>query len=73
MSISKETLQAMIRDFGGIELTDAELELVAPEVEAYREAMKQISDLDLSNVFSGRLLRVSDGRVSEGEVSDGGQ
>jgi hypothetical protein len=58
----------MIRDFGGIELTDAELDLVAPEVEAYRAAMEEISDLDLSNVFSSRLLR-----VNEGEVSDGGQ
>ena len=67
MSIPKETLKAMIRDFGGFELTDEELELVQPEVDAYRAAMEQISDLDLSDVFSSRLLR-----VSEGEVSDGG-
>ncbi|MFQ6029761.1 MAG: hypothetical protein ACE5Q6_19965 [Dehalococcoidia bacterium] len=68
MSIAKETLQAMIRDFGGFELTDEELELVRPEVEAYQAAMEELRNLDLSNVFSSRLLR-----VSEGEVSDGGQ
>ena len=65
MSIPKETLQAMIRDFQGFELTDEEFELVRPEVEAYRAAMDQLGDLDLSNGFSSRLLRVSEGEDSD--------
>ena len=31
MSLSNETLKAMIRDYNGLELSDEELELVRPE------------------------------------------
>lgn len=56
MSISNETLQAMIRDYQGLELSDEELELVRPELENYFSELKKLEDLDLSNVFSGRLM-----------------
>lgn len=60
MSISDETLKAMIRDYNGFELTDDELELVRPELEYYLDELKKLDDLELSDVFSSRLLRLSD-------------
>ena len=35
MPISNETLKAMIQDFQGFNLTDAELELIRPEIDNY--------------------------------------
>ncbi|HCP22574.1 MAG: hypothetical protein FI717_05390 [SAR202 cluster bacterium] len=60
MSISNETLQAMIRDYQGLELSDEELELVRPELENYFSELKKLEDLDLSNVFSGRLMDLAE-------------
>ncbi len=58
MSISNETLKAMIRDFNGFELSDEELELVRPELEYYLDELKKLEELDLSGAFSSRLLRL---------------
>ncbi len=58
MSIPNETLKAMIRDYNGIELSDEELELVRPELESYFAELKKLEDLDLSDVFSGRLMHI---------------
>ena len=58
MSIPNETLKAMIRDYNGIELSDEELELVRPELESYFAERKKLEDLDLSDVFSGRLMHI---------------
>lgn len=60
MSISNETLKAMIRDFNGFELSDEELELVRPELDYYLDELKKLEDLDLSDAFSSRLLRLTD-------------
>ena len=65
MPISNETLKAMIRDFNGFEMTDAELELIRPEIDNYMAAVDSLRDLDLSNVMSGRLLKVDEGRASD--------
>ena len=61
MGISKETMQAIIRDYGGFELSDEELDLVQPEVDGYLEAMAGIADLELADVMSSRLLRAAEG------------
>jgi len=58
MSIPNETLKAMIRDYNGIELSDEELELVRPELESYFAELNKLEDLDLSDVFSGRLMHI---------------
>jgi len=58
MSIPNETLKAMIRDYNGIELSDDELELVRPELESYFAELKKLEHLDLSDVFSGRLMHI---------------
>ena len=60
MSISNETLKAMIRDYNGLELSDEELDLVRPELESYIAELKKLDDLDLSDVFSGRLMHLPD-------------
>ena len=60
MSISNETLKAMIRDFNGFELSDEELELVRPELDYYLDELKKLEGLDLSDAFSSRLLRLAD-------------
>ena len=61
MGISKETMRAIIREYGGFELSDEELDLVQPEVDSYLEAMAGTADLDLSGVMSSRLLRAAEG------------
>ena len=60
MAISNETLKAMIRDYNGLDLSDEEIELVRPELESYFAELKKLEDLDLSGVFSGRLMHIPD-------------
>ena len=60
VSIANETLKAMIRDFNGFDLSDEELELVRPELEYYLDELKKLEELDLSTVFSSRLLHLPD-------------
>jgi hypothetical protein len=60
MKLSPETLKAMIQDYDGIPLSDEELKLVWPELENYIAAAEQLDELDLSSLFSGRLLRVAE-------------
>jgi hypothetical protein len=62
MTPSRETLKAMIDDYDGIPLSDDELERMRPELENYFRAVEQLRTLDLSAVFSSRLLRVQEGQ-----------
>jgi hypothetical protein len=64
MALSHETLKAMIRDYQGFPLSDDELERIQPELESYLQAVEQLRELDLSAVFSSRLLRVQEGGQS---------
>ncbi len=50
----------MIHDYNGLELSDEELELVRTELESYFAELKKLDDLDLSDVFSGRLMQLPD-------------
>ena len=61
MPISKDTLRAMVRDYHLFDLSDEELELVLPELEAYLGEAARLRQTDLSRVMSGRLLRVDEG------------
>ncbi len=67
MAVPDETLQAMIRDYHGFDLSDEELALVRPELELYMEQMELLEELDLSDVLSGRLLRVDEGGEGHGQ------
>lgn len=64
MAMSNETLQAMIQAYDGFKLTDAELELVRPELDNYLKELDKLRELDLSDVMSGRLLRAREGGES---------
>ena len=64
MAITKVTLQAMIREFHGIELSDEELELIAPALDSYLAEVENLRELDLSDVMSGRILRAQEGGQS---------
>ena len=61
MAIAKETLKAMIRDYHGFELSDAELELIQPELDNYLAEVEKLRELDLSDVLSARLLQAKEG------------
>ena len=63
MAISQETLRAMIRDYGGVELSDEEMALVLPEIETYLGEVEVLRELDLSKVMSSRLLRAQEGQT----------
>ena len=65
MSVPNETLKAMIRDFHGFELSDDELELIRPELDSYLDEIERLRDLDLSRVFSGRLLRLDEAGAAD--------
>jgi hypothetical protein len=67
MGISNETMRAMIREYGGFELSDEELELVRPEVDSYIVAMSGIAALELSDTMSSRLLRAAEGGTNDAE------
>jgi hypothetical protein len=60
MAIHKDTLQAMIRDYHGFELSDEELELVRPELDNYLQEVENLRALDLTDVLSARLLRAQE-------------
>ena len=55
----------MIRDYQGFELSDAELDLIPPELDSYMAQMEDLGELDLSSVLSARLLRVMEGGESD--------
>ena len=61
MSISNETLKAMIRDYNGLDLSDEELNLVRPELDIYFTELEKLESLDISDLFSGRLMRLPEG------------
>ena len=61
MPIEKETLKAMIRDYHGFEISDAELDLVAPALNGYLADVEMLRDLDLSDIMSGRLIHADEG------------
>ena len=61
MAISDATLKAMIRDYHGFDLSDAELEVLRPELDNYMAEVEKLRELDLSSVMSCRLLRAKEG------------
>ena len=71
MSITDETLQAIIRDYGGFELSAEELELVRPEIDYYLAQLEGLKDLDLSDSMSGRLLRMPTADESAARLQGG--
>ena len=54
----------MIREFHGLELSDEELEMIAPALDSYLVEIENLRELDLSDVMSGRILRAQEGGKS---------
>ena len=65
MPISDETLNRIIAEYGGFELSAEELELVKPELENYLTELQNLRHLDLSDVMSSRLLRAAEGAEAD--------
>jgi hypothetical protein len=65
MPVSNETLKRIVAEYGGFELSDAELELVKPELDNYLAELQNLRDLDLSDVPSSRLLRAAEGEEAD--------
>jgi hypothetical protein len=61
MTLSAETLKAIIRDYHGFELTDEELERIRPELDSYLAEAERLRELELSTVMSARLLHAQEG------------
>ena len=59
--VTEDTLRAMLREFGGVEPTEAEMERVLASVNTYRQRAQPLGELDLSAVLSGRLLHAQEG------------
>ena len=66
MAIQKETLARMIRDFHGFDLSEAEMELIQPELDNYLAEVAKLRDLDLSGIMSNCLLKVDEGGGADG-------
>ena len=61
MTISNDTLRAMIQSFHGFDLTDDELDRIRPELGTYMREVEKLHELDLAAVMSARLLRAQEG------------
>ena len=60
MAVTRETLRRMLKELGGLELTEDELDRVLPHVQNYAEQAGRLRHLDLSEVLSSRLLRADE-------------
>jgi hypothetical protein len=62
MTVTRETLRRMLEEFGGLPMTDEELDRVLPHIQNYVNQAATMKQLDLAQVWSGRLLRADEGR-----------
>jgi hypothetical protein len=56
----------MIRDYHGFELSDSEIDLIAPELDSYLSELAKLRDLDLSGIMSSRLIKAEEGGGANG-------
>ena len=52
----------MIRDLGGIPLTDEELDMLVPVVQANVDGMAKLEEVDLAEVLPGHVFHAEPGR-----------
>jgi len=60
MPVTKEILKAMLEAYGGIPMDDKELEGAVNAVNGYLTQAASAKDLDVSQVYAGRLIRLPD-------------
>ena len=61
MSVSRETLRAIVREYQGFEVDDDALDEILIELEGYFSEREKLRELDLSDLMSARLLRAKEG------------
>ena len=61
MSVSRETLRAIVREYQGFEVDDDALDEILIELEGYFSEREKLRELDLSDMRSARLLRAKEG------------
>lgn len=61
MPVSKETLQKLLAEFDGLEMSDEELNEALPVIQDYLDGLDSIKQLDLSSVIPARLPRINPG------------
>ena len=61
MAVPVEILEEMVRMYRGLELSDEEIDKVQANLEFYLDEMEKLEELDLSSVFSARLLSAGEG------------
>ena len=61
MTITSETLKRILSEFGGVPMTDAQLDDAVGAVQSWIDELKRLDELDLDVQFSGNLLRTDDG------------
>ena len=61
MAITPNTLKAMLSEFGGVVMTDAQLADAAGALETWMAEFRRLDELDLSVEFSANVLHPADG------------
>jgi hypothetical protein len=62
--VSAATLRAVLDEFGGISMTDSELEKVVPVVAAFVAEFSRLEELDLADIDSALQMHADDGEFS---------
>ena len=58
MAVTKEVLKAMLETYGGIPMSDKELEDAVNVVNGYLTQVESAKDADTSSVYSGRVIHL---------------
>jgi hypothetical protein len=58
MPVTKEVLRAILEAYGGIPMSDEELEKAVGPVNGYLEQVESAKDVDTSQVYAGRVIHL---------------
>lgn len=58
MAVTKEVLKAMLEAYGGIPMSDEELEAAVKVVDGYLMQVDTAKDVDTSSVYAGRVIHL---------------
>jgi hypothetical protein len=61
MTISPDTLRAMLAEFGGLSMTDLQLADAAGALDQWLGTFARLRDLPLDEIFPANVLRTADG------------
>lgn len=58
MAVTKDVLKAMLEAYGGIPMSDDELEAAVKVVNGYLSQVDSAKDVDTAAVYSGRVIHL---------------